>query len=218
VNELVPKTIKDLATKSETIDLKKAKEILQTIVSIHPESITPDMPLRELICYDAQQIREAASAVCSDVIKNGRGEKFMHIDKLGTRKRIGKKGFAELSFRFYYNYPEPKGICFISDANHLSPKPLLNNVDFPLVDPEDDVDRRFINFLDFKVAQFTQANKPLGLNDYQHLFQGVRLLFANMLAWNKPEVISLEQLDHLPPPKNKRSFLSSLHVPKFLIK
>lgn len=199
-NRLPP--YKDLALKKDPLTLKKAKDILHAVVSVHESTITPNSPLEKLVEYGVHQIREAALVVCLDIIESREG-----VGKTQTRKRADN-GFATLIIRRdEREMPETIGFYASIDS-----RPILG-ADFPLVDPKDDLGRRFVNFLDFDTGKLTMLDKSLDLYGYQHLFKGTRLMFANMLNWDKPNIISLEQFDYasLPKPPNptiKSSFLN----------
>lgn len=176
---------KDLALKKDPLSLKQAKDILQAVVSIHESSINPSSSLNQLVGYDVQQIREAALTACLDVIGQYEG-----AGRTQTKKK-GNNGLATLILR-YGEGGMPETVGFYASINS---RPILG-ADFPLVDPKDEVGRRFVNFLNFDKGELTMLDRPLDLHGYQQLFKGARLMFANMLNWNKPNIISPEQLDH----------------------
>jgi hypothetical protein len=90
--EGIVRTSKDINSKTEPIELGKAKEILQTIVSTHQDSITLETS-GNISGFNIQQIREAALAIGLDLAtrNNSKTEGLSTIVEKNIKNSEGKE-------------------------------------------------------------------------------------------------------------------------------
>ena len=193
---------RDLVHKTEHLSLDMARQILQTVVSTHENSITT--PLDQVSGFNTQQIRDAASTVFLDLMESHNG----HVKS--NRTRVVEK------------LDVPDGHVVLQVSKKILPNGQITDQDwrlylgsdkdgkrqlevfFPLVDAENKTDLLLINFADFRKIKSTflaNRGKPMDIDQYRQLFKGVRWLFTNMLDWDRSGLIMPEQIDHLPLPQ-----------------
>lgn len=186
---------------SSAIPLSQASQILQAVISTHESSITPATPLEIVTGFTTRQIREAATVVGLDVVLKHRGDSVFDIS---TARKTTQYGNASLSIHKRYDETgQPTEqykrvyLALVQGGKYQIES------EFPLLEPENDFDRIYVSYKDFRHNRLLslyeiQKRGRFSLEDYQHLFRGVRWLFANMLDWDRPDLIMPEQLNHLP--------------------
>ncbi len=196
--EIVPIDQPELVKTGQLMPLDQARRILQAVVSTHEEQITPATPLEVVAGFSTQQIRDAATAVGVYSTSLGRSETFWGSTTstkdtpqgrsvLRVSKELGEGGKVIDEYQIAYLALLRGGLYQIE-------------AEFPLREPRDNFERIYVSFKDFrrkKLVSLYSLSKNPNLADYQHLFRGTRWLFANMLDWERRDLIMPEQLDHL---------------------
>lgn len=200
--ELTPINPNSLPIRQVTpMPLDEARQILQAVVSTHESAITPATPLEIVAGFSTEQIREAATTVGLAVVSMHRGNSVFGIDtarkttpygnvSLSMHKRYDETGQPTEQYKRVY-------LALVQGGNYQIES------EFPLLEPENDFDRIYVSYKDFRNNRLLslyeiQKRGSFSLADFQHLFRGVRWLFANMLDWDRRDLIMPEQLNHLP--------------------
>jgi|WetSurMetagenome_2_1015567.scaffolds.fasta_scaffold244390_1 hypothetical protein len=180
---------KDSIVGKDKLTLEQARNILQSVVSTHESSIVPGVSLNQVAGFSTEQIREAALLCSLNIIgdynfeankkaADGSAKLFIRYDTSGTAWSIG-----------FYEFPRRN-----------EPNDILN-ANFLLVEPQDEVAKRFSGFLEMKddklIKDIRLDKQLIDINDYRVIFKGARLMFANILNWDKRNIILPEQLDRL---------------------
>lgn len=179
-----------------------ARLILEQAVSIHELIFTPDTRIGE---YSTQQIREAIMVVFEDLTGSHPGNVdttpgYFPGSKLMTNiNRTVPAGVANLFVSYLIDEKDaPKYICLA----YLKDPGL--EMTFPLIDEDHtEIGKRFsIRFRDYRPDTMRDVflggwNGANTLEELQFLWRGSRWLFANMLDWDRSDLILPEQLDHL---------------------
>lgn len=178
----------------------EARRILQAVVLTHESTISLNTPLEAVAGFSTEQIRKAAALVGISVILTHRGNSVFDIT---TARKFTPSGEATLNMARRFT---PEGLPMeeyqrlylgLSEGDRF-----LIESDFPLHEPIDDFERVNVGFRDFRNGTHLSlyeisSRGQFSLDDYRHLFRGVRWMFANMLEWDKPGFIMPEQLDRM---------------------